>query len=878
MKKLLVLILSVISYTSFAQDYGPNGYDNSLHGHLHVLMVFVGDENETSDDDYWVEVWDNGVKDSVLTWAHDKLPEALLNNGNLITENIYFNSDTNQIGTIENVSQWYDQMSRGEFKITCDIYPELVRVSSYWNHTGAINWITANDPSFDWSKYDNRKNQPSWQFDNSKYNSATDTITPAQGDSIVDYIIFIERTTKGHGGKVTGGTIKSVGNQGYSVNTGLGVTITGTGRFNITTNYLSFLDNMIHEMGHSLIASSHIAGSKSVTAYYQNTYYGWGQTASREVLFTSSALESWYNGWNEITEDIKDTTDNGEYTISDFVTSGESIRIRLPGTNPIQHLWIENHQGFKSFDRSWFGTDANGDSILLEKDGIYMYVDNIVPDRNTAFDENWTMAGNGIKCLHAEGTYDYLVSNAYNEITYWWETKKAYDIKLNRLDPFGLVNNASSIRYDFDGDGDIYLCTTANGCDIPEDEKDLGFLYELDGVRTNYKVGKGMMFLPGDKIGLSEKSAITNHPHLASDGSHLDPIYINTISVEIMEQYGNGDVRIKVTMNENKITKDTRMTGELVFTSDSISGQDKMIISNQSTVVVDQTLNSNRDSSIILFNGETGFTNPSILTIDAGAELVIEDSCVLRISEGATLLAKNLSTIRIKGSGQLIIDNNAYINFEVGTILEFEDAASSLIVMNGNNVGINSILTWITPASTMSLCDIQAAINGSGSINRTYLADAGDDMYYCGMGVPITLGGSPAASGGTTPYTYLWAPSNDVSSTSVANPTTAATTAGKTFTLTVTDSTGCTDVDEILVNPPTIYIQNITISSDTTYFGIKVEAGEFVDDTQTYGKVIVNNGTTLTLKSNGSIILNPGFKMKEGTKLVTDAGNASCPN
>ena len=54
------------------------------------------------------------------------------------------------------------------------------------------------------------------------------------------------------------------------------------------------------------------------------------------------------------------------------------------------------------------------------------------------------------------------------------------------------------------------------------------------------------------------------------------------------------------------------------------------------------------------------------------------------------------------------------------------------------------------------------------------------------------LGGSPTASGGTSPYTYLWSPAAYLSSSTTANPTAVLGSSSTTYYLTVTDANSCT--------------------------------------------------------------------------------------
>lgn len=71
------------------------------------------------------------------------------------------------------------------------------------------------------------------------------------------------------------------------------------------------------------------------------------------------------------------------------------------------------------------------------------------------------------------------------------------------------------------------------------------------------------------------------------------------------------------------------------------------------------------------------------------------------------------------------------------------------------------------------------------------VANAGPSRNIC-PGRTITIGGSPAATGGTPPYSYSWQPSAYLSSTSAPNPTASNIIGYIEYTLTVTDKNGNT--------------------------------------------------------------------------------------
>src|ERR1019366_4706525 len=96
-------------------------------------------------------------------------------------------------------------------------------------------------------------------------------------------------------------------------------------------------------------------------------------------------------------------------------------------------------------------------------------------------------------------------------------------------------------------------------------------------------------------------------------------------------------------------------------------------------------------------------------------------------------------------------------------------------------------------------------------------AHAGGNQTYClPVGTTITLGGSPAATGGSGNYRYSWSPSTNLSSTTVANPTISPVVAGITkYYVIVTDTTTlCTSVDSMVLTINSTATVSIA-SSDT---------------------------------------------------------------
>lgn len=93
--------------------------------------------------------------------------------------------------------------------------------------------------------------------------------------------------------------------------------------------------------------------------------------------------------------------------------------------------------------------------------------------------------------------------------------------------------------------------------------------------------------------------------------------------------------------------------------------------------------------------------------------------------------------------------------------------------------------------ATSNVANLQAA--------QPVIANAGPDQIY--TGTPVSIGGSPAcATAGVPPYTYLWSTNSGFVSGNVnqcANTVTPSSTI--TYTLTVTDASGCQATDDVTV-------------------------------------------------------------------------------
>ena len=202
----------------------PFSYFGDVHtpkGDLHILIIFViYNPGIDVPDPAWGTIWPDDAS-ALPTFAKPPIGQPTL-------PNELFNTDPTTIAypnSVQNLSEYYYVMSGGAFRLTADVYPTQVRVDYVSPpiadftrldimNKQALAWIAANDPTFDWSKYDNRTNFPFYSSDNQ-----------ASGpDNKIDYVVFMHRAAGEGGGATPVGSAYNIPNTPYTIQNGGGPT------------------------------------------------------------------------------------------------------------------------------------------------------------------------------------------------------------------------------------------------------------------------------------------------------------------------------------------------------------------------------------------------------------------------------------------------------------------------------------------------------------------------------------------------------------------------------------------------------------------------------------------------------------------------------
>ncbi len=304
--------------------HAKDGKHITANGELKALLLFIqfDDDSTTSSD----------------AWPYDTLmlPEWC---------SVFVSPDTNSISDQFNISQYFDEMSFGKFQLTGDVYHEVVSPKhnqDYYKDIGEVNTeiLTSLDSLIDYSLYDNWTGTGSERYIN-------------KPDGVVDMLFIIYRNFSNRLFYNNGWTGSAYLYLENDIETNDNVVI-NKGRMNsglqlrgakFGFNYTVY--TAAHELGHFLFGGGHIEGITRL-----------GLMTGGPVWNASRGMHSWEKeklGWIKFT--IADTTHNRSYALSDYMTTGDALKIPISSN---EYYIVENRQKISRHDKA-------GDK------GIYVY-------------------------------------------------------------------------------------------------------------------------------------------------------------------------------------------------------------------------------------------------------------------------------------------------------------------------------------------------------------------------------------------------------------------------------------------------------------------------------------------------------------------------
>lgn len=249
------------------------------------------------------------------------------------------------------------------------------------------------------------------------------------------------------------------------------------------------------------------------------------------------------------------------------------------------------------------------------------------------------------------------------------------------------------------------------------------------------------------------------------------------------------------------------------------------------SVTVTNTCNQSVQASVTVFNSATNPITPTFqvnpTTFCTGtATIQITNSascnqCTYNWSSGANPSSGSSTTITSPGTYFVTVTNSCNLSTTGSVSVSGNPSATITPTNPGFCAGGNTTITatsgtaysWSDGSTNQSRtvsspgtytvtitnpggCNGTASATVSVSSYSSPLVNAGNDQAVQ-AGSQVNLGGSPTASGGTSPYVYSW--SAGINNPTVANPT-ATVNAGTNFCVTVTDAHSCSASDCVQID------------------------------------------------------------------------------
>ncbi len=679
-------------------------------GHIRALIIFVTYDSIFSTMP--VDDWAPGEARPVWASGQNKVFYTDLSEFN--PTKIYADPD------YHSVSNYYYQMSQGQFKLTADYYPRTICVhadtSDGWGdiHKKVIDTIAATDRGFDWSRYDLRKNNPNYQVDNSQ----------SLPDDTIDLIAFYHRFSKtwkelpspklsdfGTADGFAGIKVGTYAIPGTPYIASDGITIRSGGLEPMTV--------FVHEVGHLLYNGPHTTGQNDEAGkYFYLPAAGWGMMTPntyRSALAWERFCLDWIpspnaSGVNANFVDASDMPDSIVLNLRDFITTGDAVRVRMPGKRK-QCLWLEYHAGASTFDVSRYGSTFCGESIAPIKKGLVAYVEKY----SYVYEDSICPQGiaNAIRWIHSDGNYDFSFSGGVETPSVYCN-QNTYRLHKGAANSIGGQNVGEYIRNDYDGNDTIVYSI---GNSLKRNEQTPVILLNDDDATPHHFTGTGITFPEGQKVGISYNPCVVNLAEFTTDAPKtIDDLYLNGISFRVLE-YTNNVARVELRTNDYKIEQPTRWAApSIVLTNLSSDTSADMIVAPGITLTIDKSGTPNRylaysdaynersfsdytklhlrDSS--LFRQRRGSTvnvcDGSTLSVESGSVYEVGSGAILNIQEASTLHIQNGGTLRIKGNGHVEIQDGAYICVSPGGRVELQDTLSFLNLRNGHQISRNPVI------------------------------------------------------------------------------------------------------------------------------------------------------------------------------------------
>jgi hypothetical protein len=446
-----------------------------------------------------------------------------------------------------------------------------------------------------------------------------------------------------------------------------------------------------HEFNHLFLGGNnfHSGGGNAASfqSYFMSLQGGWSMMgAANSSLLTCCAWDRDRLGWmpegathrirardtagRETNTDLDPLAgDTGLFVLRDFVTSGDALRIRIPfipEDRYQQWLWIENHQGYRRngspTDR--FHWESANTCIDPVEPGLFMMMQ---VDREDRVGAN-IFGGHAdyLRPIPANGRYDMVLR----------------DDTLRNSCPFGGDSQVFSL--------DPRLANPLTGNheqELPVYDREVdGIVKRTEAFMTGARWERGRITAQSvffgrpehafqmtgkRKIGMGTNPSSTNmltlvsaHGRAMHKGGAPDvrTIYLNGISVEMLDMATNGEITVRVRANDTRIEEDLRWCADSIVLPPLKGYQGHaLVVAPRKCLLLDRSRTPTRIEQVVEEGRGSWFAAPTRLVLQPGASAWVEPRATLELRNGSEILLMPGSSLQLAPRARLRMERGTRI-------------------------------------------------------------------------------------------------------------------------------------------------------------------------------------------------------------------------
>ncbi|MBK9421939.1 MAG: hypothetical protein IPN44_12955 [Flavobacteriales bacterium] len=675
MRGTLLLLIVLLSLNASAQAVtspdsttipdSENGWYLSPHGTIRILVLFAEVEYDLHPDK-------DPAPGGGAEWRKGELPTW--------KDNVFDPFALDQPKAM--VSQYYHQMSLGNFTVLGDYVDQLVVVKeseqkNLRDYSGMV-WTQANKAGVLHTAHDLSVSDFDLWRDGGR--PGMPKVGGADSPHSYDHVMVILRNSPlpdGNGSTDAGSSGMLFGYQSDTQS-----------RFS-TSSSLPF-GILKHEFNHLLLGGNnfHSGGGNApnFTSYFIPLQGGWSMMgAANSSLLTACAWDRDRLGWytkgsvnkihtvdllgHEMNGDIDPMAgDTGLFVLRDFVTTGDALHIRLPYIPEDEYpqwLWLENHQTEPNnecaTDRFQYEYIA---CVKKAVPGIYAMVQVDRAKKKGA--DIYGGYADYLRPLGANGNYDLFLRG--DTITFkclWPGPTQPYFLRDAYANPLTGSQDLEFPLTDRNNDGTISRgemfarkVEINNGKELDE-AIFLGNTRQAFTPQGNHKIGMGTNPSSANMLSLvCDKTRET----LTAGKPNNRTVRLNGISVELLEQRADGGILVHVRTGDVRLDQDVRWCADSIVLP-PLAGPDgrSMIVGTKCKVVLDRSATPTRMVAQGAERGKTWFSPPTRFTVLAGADVLLEKKAVLELKNGSVLHVMSGSKVTFAAKAKLRVGKGCHV-------------------------------------------------------------------------------------------------------------------------------------------------------------------------------------------------------------------------